>query len=263
MEVTEHVPPNQIGYIVDASDLAGTTVTLDTVAPVTVTILSYEENPQPDDPLPATALPRYVDISVSDADAVVWPIYVEMAYTDEEAEGLDESSLGIYYWGDRAWHRCSDTSVDTGRNVVWAYMTRDEASGSPITIGATPPPRPAEFEVSDLEITPEEVEEGEEVTITATVTNIGEEEGSHTVELKIDGEVVDSEAVTLAGGASAMISFEVTRSAGTYQVEVDGLTGSFTVTAPTVAWLRPGYVAGILIVVAFGGRDDPRAEEEA
>jgi len=239
-EVVEEVPANQIGYVVDASDLAGTKVTLDTVAPVTVTILRYEVNPHPGDPLPATALPRYVDVSVSDPDAVVWPIYVEMTYTSAEVGSLDESSLGIYYWIDGAWHRCSNTGVDMERNIVWAYMTEEEASGSPILIGGTPPPspKPAEFVLSGLIITGPHGEIGEAwieksvavVTINLLVTNVGDLEGSTTVDLLVNGVKEQSKPVTLAGGASTMVSFSISKTtAGTYAVKVGDLTGSFTV----------------------------------
>jgi hypothetical protein len=231
-KVVEEVPANQVGYVVDASDLAGTTVTLDTVAPVTVTILWYEDNPHPDDPLPATALPRYADVMVSDPDAVVWPIYVEMTYTDEEAEGLVKSSLGIYYWMDGAWYRCSNTGVDAERNVVWAYMTREETSGSPILPGGTPL-KPAEFILSDLTITPAEVEPGKEITNSVKVTNVGDLEGTHTVDLLVNGVKEQSKTVTLAGGVSTKVSFSVTKStAGSYAVKVGALTGSFTAVKP-------------------------------
>jgi hypothetical protein len=115
------------------------------------------------------------------------------------------------------------------------------------------PPKPAEFEVSDLVVSPGEVVEGESVNVTVKVTNVGEEEGTHTVDLKVDGLVVDSETVTLAGGASATVSFSVTKTTvGSYTVKVGDLTGSFTVTAPpTVSiWLSPGYIAGILIIIS-------------
>ncbi|GAH93044.1 unnamed protein product, partial [marine sediment metagenome] len=95
------VPGEQKGFKVEGGDETGTVVTLDTISQVTVTILRYEENPHPDDPIPATAIPIYVDVEVSNPDAVEWPIYVEVFYTDEEFEGLDESSLGIYYWKGR------------------------------------------------------------------------------------------------------------------------------------------------------------------
>ncbi|GAH55591.1 unnamed protein product, partial [marine sediment metagenome] len=90
--------------------------------------------------------------------------------------------------------------------------------------------------------------EGEEVTVSLTVTNIGEEEGTYTVNLKIDGLVAELAEVTLKGGASTTVSFTLTEAEGTYQVEVDGLTDGFTVTAPGFV-LSPGYIAGILILI--------------
>ena len=124
------IPANSTDYVVDASSWADTTVKVNTTDPVTVTVIRYETNPHPGDPMPGEGVPKYADVFISDPDAVDWPIYVEMAYTEDEVEGLDEGSLGMYYWMDGAWHRCSDTGVDTERNVVWAYMTAEEASGS-------------------------------------------------------------------------------------------------------------------------------------
>jgi hypothetical protein len=96
------------------------------------------------------------------------------------------------------------------------------------------PPLPAEFVISDLSVEPEEFTLGEGVDdwtfeITVDVTNIGELEGSHTVDLEVDGEVIESGTVTLAGGGGTSITFDVTRGVGVYAVEVAGLTGGFEV----------------------------------
>ena len=231
----EAVPANQIGYVVDASVEADTTVTLNTTAPVTVAVLRYEGNPHPEDPLPEGFVPKFVDISVSDPDAVVWPIYVEMTYTDEEVEGLDESSLGIYYWKDGAWHRCSDTGVDTERNVIWAYMTAEETSGSPILIGSSPPliiPSLPPI-LSNLTITPEEIELGEEVTISVLVENIDSQSITYIVTMQIEGRRGDLPVVVyveLEAYESTLVSQTITPvTVGDHDVTVDGLTGSFTV----------------------------------
>lgn len=353
VELSEVVPAGETDYVVNASAEADMTLTLNTTGPVTVTILRYHENPHPEDPLPATALPRFVDVSVSAADFVSWPIYMEMAYTDEEVEGLDEFSLGIYYWKNGTWQRCSDTGIDTERNVVWAYMTEEEASGSPILIGGMPAipvpplppyisnlnitpsevelgenvtisffiqnmdsqslqyyakmqigelsllveveleayeskmvtrtitpdevgdynvtvigmtgsfmvkalpivvePIPATFIVHDLVLSSNEVEYGENVTVTVNIENVGEETGSHMVELKVDDAVAYSELVTLDGRESKTVFFTAMEPEGEHTTEVEGLTGSFTVKAPppevVPIWMRPGYVAGILIVI--------------
>ncbi len=342
------VPGEQKGFKVDGRDETNTIVTLDTISQVTVTILRYEDNPHPDDPMPADALPIYVDVEVSDPDAVEWPIYVEMFYTDEEIGDLDESTFGIYYWMDDAWQRCSHTGVDMERKVVWAYMTAMEASGSPILIaglheiitpplppfldnlvitpevelgeditisfdimnpnnqsityyarikvgeisilvdieldtyetktvshtitqltegtydvtvdGLTgsytvivtpPPPTPAEFVVSDLMVLPTEIEEGWTAMISVTVTNIGEAEGSYTVEFKVDGETVESDTVTIPGDSVYYSSFEKTWSAGTYQVSVEDLTAGFTVSALPEPDFTIYYLVVVIIIVAI------------
>jgi subtilase family serine protease len=105
------------------------------------------------------------------------------------------------------------------------------------------PPLPAEFVISDLSVEPEEFTLGEGVDdwtfeITVDVTNIGELEGSHTVDLEVDGEVIESGTVTLAGGGGTSITFDVTRGVGVYAVEVAGLTGGFEV-KPYVKPLKP------------------------
>lgn len=93
--------------------------------------------------------------------------------------------------------------------------------------------RPAEFRITELSINPTKVQPGEIVTITLKVTNIGEETGSYTVELKIAGETTDSKTVMLAGGESTSIAFGVIKEvSGIYNVEVGGQIGTFVVEKP-------------------------------
>jgi len=236
-EIYEAVPANQSEYVVDASLWAETTVTLNTTGPVTVTVLRFDENPHPNDTMPDAGVPKYADIYVSDPDAVEWPIYVEMTYTDEEISGLEEGSLGMYYWSEEAWRRCSDTGVDAERNVVWAYMSREEASGSPILIGGVtlpPPPRPAEFLVTGLIVDPPEVEAGGQVNLSVVVANVGEEAGSFTVVLDVGGGSISAEeTVSVEGGVSEVVSFVIhPESVGVYVVGLGGLNGSLTVLEP-------------------------------
>jgi len=69
------------------------------------------------------------------------------------------------------------------------------------------------------------------VTISVEVTNTGAKSGTHTVALMIDGEVEDETTVTLNPDESETVSFQVSAAEqGSYSVEVDGLTGSYTVT---------------------------------
>lgn len=86
------------------------------------------------------------------------------------------------------------------------------------------------FAVENLSIAPEEVGPGGDVVISVDVANVDTAKGMHTVELKIDGEVVDNKIVTLAPGESQTVSFTVSREAlGVHIVYIDDLTGSFTV----------------------------------
>jgi len=90
--------------------------------------------------------------------------------------------------------------------------------------------KPAEFQVTDLTVNPSSVLADEVVEISVKVTNVGEATGSYTVNLRIDGATRDTRDVTLAGKATEVVEFEVSEtSSGTYTVEVDNQSGSFTV----------------------------------
>jgi len=106
-------------------------------------------------------------------------------------------------------------------NIYWPWYT----------------PPGAEFSVSSLVISPTEVNPGQPVTITCTVTNIGTEAGDYTVVL--GGDFMAEKIVSLEPGQSEAVSFEVTPTeAKTFQVSVDGLTGSFIATEVPVADIR-------------------------
>ncbi len=101
--------------------------------------------------------------------------------------------------------------------------------------------RPAAFTTSDLTITPTEVDIAQSVKISATITNTGDRSGSHEVTLKIKGKVVSTKKITLAGQASEKVTFTTVQGApGTYTVNLDGLSGAFTVKpVPTVIVTAP------------------------
>jgi len=92
------------------------------------------------------------------------------------------------------------------------------------------PIKPAEFQVTALTINPLTVLADEIVEISVKVTNVGEASGSYTVNLKIDDTIIETIDVTLSGGATELVEFEVTEtSPGTHTVEVGNQSGSFTV----------------------------------
>jgi len=98
-------------------------------------------------------------------------------------------------------------------------------------------PSGAEFTVGNLVISPMEVNLGQIVTISCLVTNIGEEAGNFTV--KLGGDFMAQQTVSLQPGESKTVSFEVTpATAKTYNVSVDGQSGTFQAVTAPVADIR-------------------------
>lgn len=112
----------------------------------------------------------------------------------------------------------------------------DGGSGGAIPPPPPPPPprdEPAAFELADLSVEPLEVHVGDSIVAAATVTNVGDEQGTHALELWIDDAVVATENVSLDGGASETIGFEhAFEEPGAFAVSIDGqFVESVTVTA--------------------------------
>lgn len=98
-------------------------------------------------------------------------------------------------------------------------------------------PPVAKFTVSNLVISPTEVNPGQEVTISCTLTNIGVEAGSYIVHL--GGDFMAQQTITLGPGESRTVSFTVTPTeAKTYSVTLDGLSGTFQAITTPVADIR-------------------------
>jgi len=119
----------------------------------------------------------------------------------------------------------------------------------------TPPPppvplAPARFVLAELTITPAAVKTGEVVTISIEVSNTGGTEGSYTLVFQVErlgkATAVKNMEVTLKAGQTKTVAFTTTVDVipqdtlldslrATYQVNVNGKVGQFTVTAPTPA----------------------------
>jgi len=155
-------------------------------------------------------------------------------------------------------------SVDIAGMSDGAYstsitITASGASNSPQTVpvtlyvGGAGPPEPAQFTITGLDVTPEQVPPGQPVTVSAQVTNTGDSEGSCTVNLTVNGQVEQTKTVTLAPEAMETVTFTVTKEApGSYTVSIGDLTEEFTVAAAAPSWLNRYWwiiVVGIVAVV--------------
>jgi len=96
--------------------------------------------------------------------------------------------------------------------------------------------RPAVFSVSDLAVTPAQVDIGEEVTVSVLVSNTGDLSGSYEVALKVDDAVTDTKEIDLAGGGCQQVTFTTTRdNAGTCTITVGDLLCTFEIREPAPA----------------------------
>ena len=126
------------------------------------------------------------------------------------------------------------TDLTPATTYHYQVMSKDRAGNLTVsdeyiftTLGKPPA---AAFTTSNLIISPSEVGVGEAVTISILITNAGDAADSYAVTLKINGVVEATKEVTLSAGTSQEVIFTTSRDvAGTYAVDVDGLSGSFIV----------------------------------
>ena len=135
------------------------------------------------------------------------------------------------------------------------YTVEADGLTDTFTVILPKPPVPAEFVLSDLVVFPNEINPGDQLTVTVEIENIGQESGSYKVMLSLDGVVKDSDSVTLDGGESTSISFGLSsEDEGDHVIEVDGLSSSFTVTElPVTPDYTMAYVLVAVIVLGAAG----------
>jgi VCBS repeat-containing protein len=95
------------------------------------------------------------------------------------------------------------------------------------------PQAPATFTVSELNITPTEINSGENVNVSVLVKNTGELSGNYQAMLEIDNVTAQTKEVTLDGGMSETVSFSIiSDTIGQHEVNIGGLLGTFEVKPP-------------------------------
>jgi len=178
-----------------------------------------------------------------------------LGYEDNDVpQYLSEEDVYIAYYDATAENWVPLTSqVDTENNIVTAQVSHFTTFA---IMGAAVPPTPANFSVTSLDLSSEQVEPGQEVLVTVNVTNTGGSEDSYTLDLTINGAVEQTKTVTLAPSASDTVTFTVIKEEpGTYTISVDGLTKEFTVaesivTAPS--WLSQYWWVILIGLVVVG-----------
>jgi len=180
--------------------------------------------------------PRISDISASN---------ITETGADISWETNEESDSQVEYWASPTTlspldtervlnHLVSLTDLTPGTTHHFRVMSTDKADNQAAsdehTFTTLGKPPAAAFTSTLLSISPGEVNIGETVTISVLITNTGDAAGSDKVTLKINGVVEATKDVTLNAGASKEVTFTTAKDvAGSYTVDADGLSGSFTV----------------------------------
>ncbi len=163
--------------------------------------------------------------------------------------GTSENNITVG-WIDAAgnWYPVEST-VDTSAKTVTAKITKFTGFGlmiSLVTSTTTPttpptttptiistttqPQKPAAFITSNLSITPVRMKPGDTATVSVIVTNTGDRQGTYKVILNVNSIAEDSRDVTLVGGESKSVTFNITKSQpGTYAISIDTLSASLVV----------------------------------
>ena len=223
-----------------------------------ITIVRMDDTPTP---------PKYVigliyDFQPSSATFEP-PITLEFSYDPGDIpEGIAEEDLVIAYYDEETgeWVELECT-VHPETNTITAsisHFTAFAVLGYEVV--------PATFIPGSVAISPTEVDIEETVNVSISVANSGGMAGSYRVMLKIDGAVESVQYVTVGAGDSKKVTFTIAKDvAGSYSVDVNGLSGSFIVKAPPelppppaelplvpakgVNWpLLGGIIAGVIIV---------------
>jgi hypothetical protein len=193
-----------------------------------------EEPPSPPSGMemigPAYELTGYTGDSAPCSIILDKPAELTLSYDPDWLPENTSTMLITWYEPGNGWTELEPASSEVAQaNEITALISHT----SVFAILAKIVPVSAEFELSELVINPARAEAGEPVTIAVTVQNTGQLEGSYTLTLEIDGEVEQSQAITLAAGESRQVSFTVIKDEpGTYTITLDSLTGEFTVLAP-------------------------------
>jgi hypothetical protein len=211
----------------------------------------------------------YMDIERLTACAPVTfnsPISMVLSYDpDELPEGASAPVLAYYDADLSSW---VELSPDPGRVAeVGKIAVLADYFKSPFAILVevpSEPTNPAVFSLSNLNIVPSQsktwpvvtfvTRSGEEVTITADITNSGGQEGTYTATLEINREVRGTREIVLGPGQSEQVVFTVSdNEPGQYTVVLGSLSGEFTTSRWINWWLIGGIIAALIILLGWLG----------
>jgi len=189
--------------------------------------------------------------TVEPGDAVSVTAVVENIGDDVDSTTVTISIDGVEYESELVTLNAGDSTTLTWSVSKTAEGTYSiEVMGETVSFTVKAPPTPAEFSLSNLQVSPSIVEPGMDITVSFSIENTGEESGSYSIDLKMDGATVETLSGTLDGGESESVSTTVSSTEeGTHTVAIDGLDAEFSVEqAPSgFPWI---YAVVVIVIIA-------------
>jgi len=200
-----------------------------------ISVAQIEEPPPLPEDSPVSVIGLAYDI---EPDGATFSPPITLAFTYDDSlvpEGVAEANLVIAIWDEEAGEWIDlDCTVDADDNTITAEVSHLT------TFAVLAYAYPAAFVASNLSITPDEVDIGQEIAISVRITNTGSLEGTYQVVLILDDQVEATQDITLAGGARITITFKISEDAAdTYSVSIGDLSGSFVVKPAAVSEPAP------------------------
>ncbi len=212
---------------------------------------------------------RFIPEGISDAqiENVIIEFEVEKSWISEHS--IDEESITFGRFDQENMLEVLPTTrlgEDTASHIYFTSTSPGLSYFAIVGVGEEGPPEnvPENVQFSNLRISPESVSPEEPVTISVDITNLGENQVACPVTLRVNGVLKNSETITLDGGETETVEFTVTEGVpGTYDVEVDGQTGSFEVIeheegepsgAPVLGIVMMAIVAVSVVLLLYGRR---------
>jgi len=179
---------------------------------------------------------------------------------DVESLPLQFTTLGTWYYieGEGWAYLESETAGPAELGKIRTPV--DHFTIFAILAGQEPPPRPAEFKLSNLSISPFErkfftavtffIKTGETTAISVDVTNEGQQAGVYSATLKVNDRGIETKEVTLSPGETRTVSFSFTADErGRYTVQIGELNGNLDYELWINWWLWAGSVGLFLLLL--------------
>jgi len=129
--IHDETSSGSIETTVNASSEANVSLVINTTSPVEVFVAPTTD---PAANFGMLGLGKFVEITADDQSAIVFPVLIQMHYTDADvaAAGIDESTLNIYFYNttSASWEVAPSSTVDTVNNVVSALVDHFSTYGT-------------------------------------------------------------------------------------------------------------------------------------